>query len=110
MHIDAAVFRDLQQSFRQDLTEGDHHDQVGFHLPHDVDEFGGPHLERLEDRQAVTFGKLFHRWRQKFLSPPLRPVRLGNHGKDLFSPVDEPLQCRAGKIRRSHEDNTQSGH
>ena len=64
---------------------------------------------RLENRNIMRECERFHRRCSENLLAALRLIRLGVHGADVMSGIDERLQARHGRhgeVRRAHEYDT----
>ena len=110
MDIDASLGRDVQQRLGKDLAEGHHHDQVRGKVSDGLHKGGIANLGWLKNRNAMAKRQLLDRRGRHFLAASLGAIRLGNHGKYVFSAIDQGLERGTGKVGCAHEDYAQTGH
>ena len=106
VHVDAAVRRDIEYRLGQQLAVCHYDDNLGCQLAQTrllVLIFEGI---RLENRNIMLECERFHRRCSENLLAALRLIRLGVHGADVMSGIDERLQTRHGEVRRAHEYDT----
>ena len=106
VHVDAAVRRDIEHRLGQQLAVCHYDDNLGCQLAQTrllVLIFEGI---RLKNRNIMLECERFHRRCSENLLAALRLIRLGVHGADVMSGIDERLQARHGEVRRAHEYDT----
>ena len=106
VHVDAAVRRNVENRLRQQLAVCDNNNDFRCKLAQTrllVLIFEGI---RLENRNIMLECERFHRRCSENLLAALWLIRLGVHGADVMSGVDERLQARHGEVRRAHEYDT----
>ena len=104
--VEAAVFRDVQDGFRQNLTVSDDDDDVRRQAAELFDDVVTAHGIRLEDGDA-QFQSLFLDRRESHLlaASPLF-IGLAVDGGDIITGLGQFFQRRDGKVRRPHEYDT----
>ena len=103
VHVDAAVRRNVEHCLRQQLAVRHNNNDFRCQLAQTrllVLIFEGI---RLKNRDIMLQCERFHRRCGENLLASLRLIRLGVHGADVMSGVDERLQARHGEVRRAHE-------
>ena len=108
MHVDAAELWNVQHALRQDLSIGDHDDQVRRQRAKLFHSSIVAEALRLHDGQADGKRVLLHRRLRQLHAAILRRIRLRIDGRDLKAAFMEPLQAHAGNVRRAHINESHS--
>ena len=103
MDVDTAARRHPEHGGRQDAPEGGHRDEVRLPCPERLKEGWVLQLDRLQQGQPFPLTRELHRCRRHRLSPPFRPVRLGDHADHGIFRPQQRFQRGDRERRRSHE-------
>ena len=104
MHIDAAVFRQLQNFLAQELAEGSYYNQLRLQLVQQLNKFRGFYLLRLVNSQALRQRIFLNRCLQQLVATSLRTVRLSYYCQNfMLAAFAQRLQAANCEIRRSHK-------
>ena len=104
MDIDAAEFRQFQQSFRKELAKSRHHNEFRLDFFHFCLEFRSFDPFRLQDRQTLGQGIFLHSAHHHLVAPAFGTVRLGHNSSDfILTRFHQGLQAGRGKFRSSHK-------
>ena len=104
--VEAAVFRDVQDSFRQNLTVSDDDDDVRRQAAELFDDVVTAHGIRLEDGDAQFQGLFLDRRESHLLAASPLFIGLAVDGSDIIAGLGQFFQGRDGKVRRPHEYDT----
>ena len=105
MDVEAAVFGDVEDGFRQNLAVGDDDDDIRCQAAQLFDDVVTAHGIGLENGDSQFQGLFFHRRESHLFAPSPLLVGLAVDGGDIITGLGQAFQGRDGKIRRPHEYN-----
>ena len=109
MHIDTALFWNIQNCLGQDQAVGNHHHNIRLQVGENLLLFRIFQGLGLVDRQVLGNCQLLDRACAKFFAPARRAIRLGiDSDNRMLRAVYQGLQVCRSKVRRSCEDNSQA--